>query len=77
MRTAEQRKLRGGSFLIQNDSLKPPRSEEGSLRDEIPQAGLGGSPTYPLFIEKNVVSEQTAKQSAIETGLPENACFQR
>ena len=24
-----------------------PRSEEGSLRDEIPQAGLGGSPTYP------------------------------
>ena len=24
------------------------RSEEGSLRDEIPQAGLGGSPTFPF-----------------------------
>jgi len=24
-----------------NSGLKPPRSEEGSLRDEIPQAGLG------------------------------------
>ena len=27
--------------------LKTARSEEGSLRDEIPQAGLGGSPTSP------------------------------
>ena len=32
------------------------RSEEGSLRDEIPQAGLGGSPTFPIretIISKN------------------------
>ena len=26
--------------------LKQARSEDGSLRDEIPQAGLGGSPTF-------------------------------
>ncbi len=27
--------------------IKPPRSGEGSLRDKIPQAGLGGSPINP------------------------------
>ena len=31
----------------------------------------------PYLSGKNVVSEQTAKQSTIETGLPGNACFQR
>jgi len=27
-------------------TLVPARSEKGSLRDNVPQAGLGGSPTY-------------------------------
>ena len=48
------------------------RSEEGSLRDEIPQAGLGGSPTYPIGSGK-AVSEQAAQQPTIETGLIFNA----
>ena len=35
-------------LLCEGIAFKQARSEEGSLRDEIPQAGLGGSPTYPV-----------------------------
>ena len=34
-------------FLFWAKFVLPPRSVEGRLRDEIPQAGLGGSPTPP------------------------------
>ena len=50
--------------------FKPPRSEEGSLRDYVPQAGLGGSPRAPWV--KKAVSEQNAKHSTIETGFAQN-----
>ena len=35
----------------------PPRSEEGSLRDYVPQAGLGGSPRAPLGKESSFRAE--------------------
>ena len=33
-----------------------------------PQAGLGGSPTYPIYQKKEAVSEQDAEHPTIETG---------
>ena len=38
------------------------RSEEESLRDEIPQAGLGGSPTYSHMAKPFRQSSQGAKR---------------
>ena len=33
---------------------------EGSLRDNVPQAGLGGSPAFPSRSDMNAVWAQTA-----------------
>ena len=61
-----------GSFLLIANRdrkliklLKTARSEEGSLRDEIPQAGLGGRPAQPMReapISKNL-SEAEGRKS--------------
>ena len=38
--------------------FKPTRREEGSLRDFVPQAGLGGSPRKNLFMKQKLLSMQ-------------------
>ena len=42
------RQVWAAAQYFQNPFFKLPRSEEGSLRDKVPQAGLGGSPIPPL-----------------------------
>ena len=61
----------GHLSVIESNLLSPARSEEGSLRDNVPQAGLGGSPTFPLT--KKRVSEQGATRPTIETAHTGNA----
>ena len=56
-RQAERRESQGAP---QSATMRVPRTE-------IPQAGLGGSPTHPIPSEKNVVSEQETQSPAIET----------
>ena len=40
-------------YNMKQNILKQARSGEGSLRDEIPQAGLGGSPMFPCIGRQN------------------------
>ena len=49
-------------ILFSDRNEQQTRSEEGSLRDEIPQAGLGGSPTYPHVAKPFGESSQGAKR---------------
>ena len=47
--------------------FKPPRSEEGSLRDNVPQAGLGGSPASLhsiLTFRPSIIAARALRENA-------------
>ncbi len=66
----ESRARCAGFSVTEIGNRKERLRDYASFPDEFPQAGLGGSPIVaPYLIKKEVVSEQNAKHSTIETGL--------
>ena len=70
MQYSERKFIIRGIFLPNSKISTHKREAEKGFGDNVPKQGMGWQPhRNPVPIKKEVVSEQNAKHSTIETGL--------